>query len=180
MAVLESIVKPLAGTADQVFERVYEPGFIQVARYISKSGGTFEDAKDIFHDALVIFYEQRISDRKVESEVKYITGIARHLWLHKFKKDIRSVSSEDHLSNFSPPKELSVDDSKLLDLLERAGKKCMDLLSAFYSEKVSLQRISKLWNFSSDHSAAVQKYKCIERVREVIKTKALAYEDFFE
>ena len=100
--------------------------------------------------------------------------------MRKFKKDIRSVELNDQLSDLAIQPGPTVNDTKLLDLLERAGQKCMDLLSAFYGEKASLGKISKIWNFSSNHSAAVQKYKCIEKIRDVIKTKALSYEDFFE
>jgi DNA-directed RNA polymerase specialized sigma24 family protein len=161
-----------------VFESVYEPGFLEVAKYISKNGGTFEDARDIFHDALVIFYEKR--DNCKHSEISYITGIAKHLWIHKFKKDVKSRSiSEDHsgLTSFDEP---SLNEQKLLNMLARTGKRCLDLLTIFYAEKVSLAKIASMFNFSSEHSASAQKYKCIEKVRAFIKDKSIVYEDFFE
>ncbi len=180
MEVLELKKESLTETADQLFERIYEPGFVQVARFISKNGGTFEDAKDIFHDALVIYYEKGRVRQSLPSEVNYITGISRHLWFHKVKKEVRKVKLEENSNELTTPLEPTLNDSKLLDLLERTGKRCLDLLVSFYIEKVSLVNISALWNFSSEHSAAVQKYKCIEKVREVVKHHSISYEDFFE
>jgi hypothetical protein len=165
-------------SAEAVFERVYEPGFLQVARFVSKNGGTFEDAKDIFHDALVVFYEQR-DNGAIESEVNYITGIAKHLWWKKFKGEIRN-SSLDESFYLTCDQNPSVNEKKLVHLLKITGKRCMDLLSAFYSNKPSLSGIAKRFNLSGEHSVSAQKYKCIEKLRSFIKTKSMSYEDFLE
>jgi hypothetical protein len=34
--------------------------------------------------------------------------------------------------------------------------------------------------FANEHSASAQKYKCLEKVREIVKQKSLTYEDFVE
>ena len=166
-------------TPDQVLERVYQPGFLQVARYISKQGGSFDDARDIFHDALAIFYEQYQTGKSIESEVNYITGISKHLWLRQ-KRQSRHVEWEENLPVAVLPKEPTLNEGRLLEVLERTGRRCMDLLASFYTERLSLEKISKRFNFSDEHSASVQKYKCLEKVREVVKTKSISYEDFFE
>jgi hypothetical protein len=41
-------------------------------------------------------------------------------------------------------------------------------------------KVAQLFGFSGERSATVQKYKCIEKVRETVKQKALTYEDFLE
>jgi DNA-directed RNA polymerase specialized sigma24 family protein len=167
-------------TANQILGRLYKPSFLQVARYVSKHGGSFEDAKDIFHDALAIFYEQYQAGKSIESEVNYITGIAKHLYLRQCKRNSLQVELEENLPAVVLPTEPTLNEVRLLNVLERTGKRCMDLLVSFYTERLSLEKISQRFQFSSEHSASVQKYKCLEKVREVIKTKSIAYEDFFE
>ncbi|MEO7992585.1 MAG: hypothetical protein ABI663_23740 [Chryseolinea sp.] len=169
-----------AEKVDEVLERVYQPAFFQVARYISKHGGSFDNARDIFHDALSIYYEQYKANKAIESEINYIMGIAKHLWLRQCKRDARHVDLDESLPAVVLPREPTLNEVKLIEVLERTGKRCMDLLVSFYVEKISLVNISTLFHFSSEHSASVQKYKCLEKVREVIKTKFIAYEDFFE
>jgi len=56
----------------------------------------------------------------------------------------------------------------------------MDLLRSFYYDKMPLTTIASTYGYSGVRSATVQKYKCLEKVRETIKEKALAYEDFME
>jgi hypothetical protein len=64
--------------------------------------------------------------------------------------------------------------------LETAGQKCMELLKAFYYDNLPVISIAGLFGYSGERSATVQKYKCMEKVRETIKEKHLQYEDFVE
>ena len=70
--------------------------------------------------------------------------------------------------------------NKLLLFLQRTGKKCMDLLQAFYYEKASMSELSERFDFRNERSATVQKYKCLEKVRTQIKKRALTYGDFMD
>jgi hypothetical protein len=40
--------------------------------------------------------------------------------------------------------------------------------------------IAGRFGFSGERSATVQKFKCLEKVRDTIKSKSLSYEDFVE
>lgn len=176
----EQLVMPVrAPEVDSLLADIYEPAFNSVARFISKRGGTLEEAEDVFQDAFVILYEQYQAGRHIECPVRYITGIAKHLWF----KEIRTRRKRINLSEVTemPGEETKpLPESKLLSLLERAGERCMNLLEAFYFRNDNLQSLMKTFGFSSEHSASVQKYKCIEKIRAELKTKSLSYEDFFE
>lgn len=173
-----------AGKArEKLFLTLYQRAFPLVAQYISKRGGSFEAAKDVFQDALVIYYEKVLTaeDAHVQNEAVYILGIARHLWLKKCRKDQPSTTL-DH-----PEADVRVEEAaenpstpKLLRFLETAGKKCMDMLRAFYYDKLPLADIAQSFGYSGIRSATVQKYKCIEKVRDTVKEKSLRYEDFLE
>jgi hypothetical protein len=65
-----------------------------------------------------------------------------------------------------------------MHFLETTGKKCMELLRSFYYDNVPLADAAKLFGFSGVRSATVQKYKCLEKIRETIKQRSLTYEDF--
>lgn len=169
-------------SATDFFERVYENGFKRVAKYISSKHGTFEDAKDIFHDALVIYYEKPIPEKlKIKSEEAYLLGIAKNLWATRYGNDIKKTEVTDtNIDSINIDEPILINETSMLHFLEKSGKKCMDLLVAFYMQNLSIDRIKKNFGFSSAHSASVQKYKCIEKIRQSIKEKSMTYEDFFE
>jgi RNA polymerase sigma factor (sigma-70 family) len=184
MEVLERIEINTHAAREKLFTDLYERAFPSVARFVSKMRGSFQDAKDIFHDALVIYYE-KIQDEKltINSEPEaYVLGIARHLWMRKFNRDHKSLSFDALESDITTEDNFTADvsDRKLLQFLERTGKRCMDLLQAFYYEKMAMTTIASLFGFRNEHSATVQKYKCIEKVRDTIKEKSMNYEDFLE
>lgn len=167
-----------------LFEYLYESAFPLVARFVSKMGGRFEDARDIFQDALIVFHEKHDHpDFKISiAEEAYILGIAKHLWIRKFRQDQDLVSLDQPETVISVPDDFypAVNDSRLLQVLEQTGKRCMDLLRAFYHQKLPVKQIVTAFGYGSEHSASVQKYKCIEKIRNTVKQHAINYEDFFE
>lgn len=177
------VVKKVKNTikAQSGIEDLYEKAFPVVAKFVKNMGGNFHDAKDIFHDALVVYFE--IKPQLIHASVQaYILGIAKHLWIRKFNQSKFSVSLDSMEQQIVIPADFysEVNNKRLLRILESAGKKCMDLLRAFFYEKLNVKSLVHRLGYSNEHSASVQKYKCLEKVREVVKEKSLAYEDFIE
>ena len=177
------IVKPHITKSEtdraQLFRRIYEPGFYRVASFVAKNGGTYDDAQDIFQDALVVLCQHLESNKEIESELAYVIGISKKLWYSRVGDRSRTVVI-DNLKQSSNVDSPTINENRLLELLTNTGRKCMDLLVNFYYENAGIKSIMKQFGFASEHSASVQKYKCIEKLRETIKTKSLSYEDFFE
>ena len=166
---------------ERFFMGLYEAAFPAVGKFVSSRGGTFQDAKDIFQDALVIFYEKtQEGNLSVEvSDEAYVLGIAKHLWVRKFNHDKSTVSLDEAFAlpdNYFP----TVESGKLVSFLARAGRRCMELLQAFYYEKRSADQIRDTFGYGSAHSATVQKFKCLEKIRDMVKSRSVTYEDFTE
>lgn len=168
----------------QLIEDLYEKGFPSVARFVKKMGGGSDEARDIFQDTLVIFYE-KITQGNLHIDCSpqvYIMGIAKHLWIRKYKKDQQIIS----LDAFEKQIKVAADDTpsvsaqQILRMLEQSGEKCMELLKSFYYDKLSMKRIKEMFGYGSERSATVQKYKCIEKIRNEVKAHNRTYEDFFE
>jgi DNA-directed RNA polymerase specialized sigma24 family protein len=157
---------------------LYEETLPAVAAFVAKMGGSAEDAKDIFHDAIVVFFEKNIVP---DNPAAYIVGIAKHLWTRKYHRDKYRVSLDDIERTITIPEEESLPVSqRLLRLVEISGKTCLELLQAFYYERLSPERIAAVFNYSTVRSATVQKFKCLEKLRNTVKQKSLGYEDFVE
>jgi hypothetical protein len=171
------IGRPISSEA--LILRVYEEGFYKVAVHVSRKGGTLDDAKDVFHDAIVILYNDLLNGKAIESEVGYLYGIARHLWAHRLKESLVIGDFNDEIDS-SFHTEPTINQKKLLAFLQKAGSRCMDLLVSFYNERLNTKNLVHKFGFSNEHSASVQKYKCIEKLREAIRDKSISYEDFVE
>lgn len=171
-------------TREKFFEELYEKAFPGVAAFVKHRNGSLQDAKDVFHDALIILYEKVVTESLSPDTQPdhYVVGIAKHVWLHNFNRDKNSVSLTDTEAAITIPEDYfpKADDQKLLALLERTGKRCLDMLRSIYYDKVSLDKIAAQLGYGSAHSASVQKFKCLEKIRDTVKEKSIRYEDFLE
>lgn len=163
----------------QALTVLYKKVFPVVARYVSKRGGSFDEAKDIFHDALINWYEKNNADASTaKNNIAYIVGTAKHLWLKRCREDSHLSALEN--TDIADEIYSETSSTRLLNFLERAGKKCMELLISFYYDNLPLTDIAGKFGYSGVRSATVQKYKCLEKVREFIKQKALTYDDLVD
>lgn len=165
-------------------EEVYEQVFPAVAKLVGSAGGSFDDAKDIFHDALVIFLERNSQNpvSVIKSDKAYIIGISKHLWIRKSQKDSHWISLNSMENEIVIPDDYfpTTNNKRLLNFLKIAGKRCLDLLRAFYFQQLPIKAIVSNLGYSNEHSVSVQKYKCLEKVRNTVKEKSLIYDDFTE
>ena len=171
---------------ERLFTDLYEKTFPTVARFVSNRRGSLQEAKDIFQDALVIFYEKMVQG-KLEvtlTDERYLLGISKHLWIRKFKQDSKHVLLDEHESAIKIPgdyfEEVHYNDHLITAFLKSAGKKCMELLTAFYYHNYSMKEIIRAFRYGSERSATVQKFKCLEKVRDRVKEKSMDYESFTE
>ena len=167
---------------EKLLTALYKKTFPAVAKYIHRMGGSLEEAKDVFHDALVLYYEKKLAgnDSTVLNEQAYVVGTVKHLWAKRFKDKNHFTSLSSAEETISSPKEELPSSEKILQFLESSGQKCMELLRAFYYDKISPDKLAESYGFSGVRSATVQKYKCLEKVRNSVKEKSLDYEDFLD
>lgn len=162
------------------FMALYKKAFSPVAHYVARMGGSLEEAQDIFQDTLVVYYEKVTSAQAeiIVNEKAYVLGIAKKMWLQRYKASTKNQPLNDFDTEVLPDEQLAT--GKILYYLETAGKKCMELLKAYYYDRLQVNNVTALFGYSSAHSATVAKYKCLEKVRETIKQKSLNYADFIE
>ena len=162
-----------------LFMDLYKSAFPTVAKYVSRMGGDFDEAKDVFQDALVVYYEKAILNPMVlKNDIGYLIGTAKNLWLKRYCQTSQ-IQPLDDLDIALTIDELP-SSRRLLRFLETAGRKCMEVLKGFYYDQMSLQEIADEFGYSGTRSATVQKYKCLEKVRDNIREKSLVYDDFME
>ena len=172
-----------ADTNQALFKHLYRSVFPSVVHYVARKGGSLDEAKDVFQDAVIIWYEKSVSDgEKPANDKAYLIGTARHLWIKSYEANRRYVPLDELNQPYEIPETADQQPltATLLNYLESTGQKCMDLLKSFYYDKLSMSEIANTFGFSGERSATVQKFKCLEKVRETVKNKSLTYEDFLD
>lgn len=166
---------------EAVFLRLYQQCFPAVAKYIYKRGGSLEDAQDIFQDSLVVYYEHVVAGKEIRQEKGYLFAAAKYLWFKRYKAQqeewpMGNLEALEGVESYLKAEEDAA--FQLGPFLRQAGQKCMQMLKSFYYDRLSMEELADRFGYRSTRSATVQKYKCLEKVRDQVKEKALTYEDF--
>lgn len=159
-----------AGNHDAPIKVLYKE-FPKLKAHILASGGNAADARETFHDALILLIE-KVSNPSFALTSKlttYLYGITRLLWKNKLRKqhknrelewsDTMILTNED--VGYHQEQELKI--SALENVLEAITERCQEIFRRFYFEKESMEEIANAMGFSSTNSAKTQKYKCMEQ-----------------
>src|ERR1700761_8108685 len=138
----------------ELFAELYKKAFPVAAKYVSRMGGTFDEARDVFQDTLVIYYEKVITANIPDNENAYLVGTAKHLWLKRYRENIQHTKL-DNVNATQPHEITAINNDRLMHFLETAGKKCMELLTGFYYDQLSLTTIADKFGYSGVRSATV-------------------------
>jgi len=164
---------------DWLIDDIYSEGLLEVARMVRRHNGTIDDARDIFHDALIVLIRQIESGRQIDAPLNYIIGTACHLMYRKLRIESAAYGTEGDLVDVPDENESgSVNLERLLSIVSKTGKSCLDFLAALFIERKQLSLLTRQFGLKSEHVASVKKYKCLEQVRNIVKENALDYEDF--
>lgn len=161
------------GKRSKAFLKLYK-GYPAVEKLIVSKGGSKEDAKDIFQEALIIFYEKvKRLDFQLTAQIStYVYSVCRFLWKDELKKRNKSgvvgfeidldKSVADDVTDFQDKE----DKYQIVEeVLLQIGEKCLRLLELFYYQHLSMKSIADKLNFKSENVAKNQKYKCLERAK---------------
>jgi DNA-directed RNA polymerase specialized sigma subunit, sigma24 homolog len=162
---------------EEILTEIYRDAFPAAAHLIKRLGGRTEEAKDAFHDALLIYLERKATGTlNIQTSVKaYLLGITKILWLHS-RNQYFTLLPEEVESFITEEQSTDEEEKRVLDYILLAGQKCMQMLKAFYYDGLSLPEIASHFGFNGVRSATVQKYKCLQKVRTEIK-KMNIYEE---
>lgn len=162
---------------------LYKKVLPQLKSYISRTGGSKEDAFDVFHDALMIFYEQVMTG---QYNTKYnIYGFLYRIgvfrWINKLKKD-KGVIHYDEIPEFQA-EELSTkfdenepgrNENILQKFFSPIGEKCIELLNYTIYSDLLMEDVMLRMEFSSVEAVRMQQMRCKQKLmKEMEKNPAL-------
>ena len=158
---------------EKTLEKIYVRAYPMVLHYVTKHQGTPEDAQDILQDAIIIFYEKIMHEQfhLTASVTTYLMSICKNLWHQELAKQQRLA--QKLLKDKGPEwEEVTCEPEtpklQLLHFVHQLGEKCRDILVAFYYFKRTMPAIAEEHQYRNVHTATVQKFKCLERLRKSV------------
>jgi DNA-directed RNA polymerase specialized sigma24 family protein len=81
----QALLKGLASNDSAIIEQLYKENFSTIQAFILANNGSYDDARDVFQEAMIALYEKAQSGSFVLTcQIKtYIYSVCRRLWLKK-------------------------------------------------------------------------------------------------
>jgi len=171
----EALISGIRNDDDRALSELYKIHYPMVAHFILSNSGSQDEAKDIFQETVLIFYE-KIKDGSLTltCQIKtYLYSVCRRLWLKKLaeKNRFSGVIDSENFISLETETELPEETEEKYAVMERAmnmlGEPCRTLLEDFYIKASSMQDITEKFGYTNADNAKNQKYKCLMRLKKM-------------
>ena len=162
---------------ENAFRYLYRQYYGFVESMVTQNSGGREDAKDVFHDGLIVLFNNvKKEDFTLSSALKtYLYSICRNLWLMKLGKAKRETPLQDQHEHI--PLAENIFDTLLtnerkqivVQLMNKISDDCRRLIELFYFHQMKMVKIMEVFQLSSEQAAKNKKNNCIKKLREMAR-----------
>jgi len=172
-------VQAIRDNSGQVLQQLYTDNYSAAERYILQNNGSIEEAKDVFQEAFIAVWKniqlEKFIPQNEQSLKAYLFQVSKNKWISylrssAYKKTTAlkydAVEVPDDDSNEGANEYISAVAKNIVKL----GENCREVLTRFYYEKESLRTIAAFFGWT-EQTARNNKYRCIEKLRSLLKTE---------
>ena len=172
----EELVGYLRQDNEQALAYLYKTHFPMIQHFILNNNGSDDDAKDIYQEAVIIFYEKvRQADFTLSCQIKtFLYSVCRRLWLKRLAAKAKNTGSIDDFQEFLPAgnEDIEADETEIkfrvmAEALNQLGEPCRTLIEDFYLQNLSMTDIAEKFGYTNPDNAKNQKYKCLMRLKKL-------------
>lgn len=176
----EDILKRIRQGDESALDYLYKKNFKMMTKLVMNNNGNEDEAKDIFQEGLIVFWQKAISGNLVlTSKIStFIYSICQNLWRKELERKSR-LSNEEKDSAV-------IEDSDRLerikivnDCINQLGDTCRKILTYYYFENLSMHDIAEKLGFANADTAKTKKYKCKKELDEIVRSQYKA-SDFMD
>lgn len=159
---------------------LYKTHYPMAVNLICSNSGTEQEAKDIYQEAVMVFYERAQQPQfELTCRIKtYLYAVCRRLWLKRLAEKKRFSITIPEVETFegieeeirdAEEKELNL--KRMEDSLHALGDPCRSIMEDFYIHNFSMEIIREKYGYTSADNAKNQKYKCLQRLKKLFFEK---------
>lgn len=157
---------------EKALEFIYKKYYRMMTKLVITNSGTEDEARDVYQDALVVFWQKARSGKLVlTSKIStYVYSICQNLWRKELDRKKRltneSKDSSETIDMDSPERE-----KIMAKCLNQLGETCRKVLMYYYFDEMSMQEIADKLGFANTDTAKTKKYKCKQKLDELVKSQ---------
>ena len=157
---------------EKALEFIYKKYYRMMTKLVITNSGTEEEARDVYQDALVVFWQKARSGNLVLTSKMstFIYSVCQNLWRKELDRKKR-MSNEEKDSSVSLDLDAPEREKIIAKCLEQLGETCRKVLMYYYFDEMSMQEIANKLGFANTDTAKTKKYKCKQKLDELVKSQ---------
>jgi RNA polymerase sigma factor (sigma-70 family) len=157
---------------EKALEFIYKKYYRMMTKLVITNSGTEDEARDVYQDALVVFWQKARSGNLVLTSKMstYIYSICQNLWRKELDRKKRLSNEEKDASetlDMDGPEREKI----IAQCLDQLGETCRKVLMYYYFDELSMQEIADKLGFANTDTAKTKKYKCKQKLDELVKSQ---------
>jgi RNA polymerase sigma factor (sigma-70 family) len=166
----EKVVELIKSGDEKALEFLYRKNYRMVVKLIMRNSGTEDEAKDVFQDALIVFWEKVRGNRLVlTSKIStYLFSVAQNLWRKELDRKLRNTGEMKEgvsLPEWERQEKVEV----IQKCLKSLSETCRKILTLYYFDQLSMVDLAKEMGFANADTAKTKKYKCKTELDKLVK-----------
>ena len=165
---------------EKSLEFLYKKYYRMMTKLVITNSGTEEEARDIYQEALIVFWQKATSGNLVlTSKIStYIYSVCQNLWRKELDRKKR-LSNEEKDTPVSLDTETAERERIIAKCIDQLGDTCKKVLTYYYFDELSMQDIADKMGFANTDTAKTKKYKCKRKLDELVKAQ-YSEQDFLD
>ena len=168
----QEVLERISRGEEKALDYLYKKYYRMMTRIVTSNNGTEQDAKDIYQDALIVFWQKAASGKLVLSSKisTYLYSICLNLWRKELDRKSRLVNETKDGETYNDQD--SKERSKIIrECIAALGHTCQKVLTYYYFDGLSMELIAEKMGFANTDTSKTKKYKCKKKLDELIKSK---------
>lgn len=174
--ILNKIVEGDERALDYLYTKYYR----MMTNIILKNSGTEEEAKDVYQEALLAFWQKASrGDLVLTSKIStFLYSICLNQWRKELDRKGRLSNEEVDGEEFQDLEKK--ESAKIIHgCIDQLGDTCKKILTYYYFDGLNMTEIAKRLNFANTDTAKTKKYKCKKKLDSLVQEK-YKRSDFFD
>lgn len=174
------IIEGIERHNNHVLSYVYDEMFVYVESYVGHQGGSVDQAKDIFQEAMIIVYKKIVAGKFLLNckFSTYLYAVCKRIWIQERKKEYLRSNRMKEMSYASEPdlpyEQGILEDAKALfdKHFSKLSPDCQKILLLYFNG-LTPEEIRIEMGINTLHHATDKKYRCKKNLIERIKNDPL-------
>ena len=167
----DEVLRRIREGDESALDYLYKKNYKMMTKLVMNNNGNEEEAKDIFQEGLIVFWQKAVSGNLILSSKisTFLYSICQNLW----RKELERKSKLSHEEKDSAVYE---DDDRherikvINECINRLGETCKKILTYYYFDNLSMLDIAEKLGFANADTAKTKKYKCKKELDELVRS----------